>query len=74
MNGLNSDTPDNDENQEIVPDACAISTAVRFNEGPLKGFEGIIVDRRESGRYLIQIHKGVYVEASLVEFTPSEAS
>ena len=48
------------------------SAAVRFNDGPLKGFEGIIVDRRESGRYLIQLHQGVYVEANLVEFSPTE--
>lgn len=41
---------------------------VRFAEGPFEGFEGIIVDRRASGRYLIQLHQGVYVETSLVEF------
>lgn len=48
-----------------------VSTPVHFNEGPFAGFEGIIVERRESGRYLIQLHHGVYVEANLVEFASS---
>jgi len=48
-----------------------VSSPVHFNEGPFAGFEGIIVERRESGRYLIQLHHGVYVEASLVEFASS---
>lgn len=40
--------------------------AVRIAEGPLEGFEGTIVDRRPTGRYLVQIFPGVYVETDSI--------
>ncbi len=61
--------------QPIAADAAAAeSSTVCFHEGPLRGYEGIIVERRKSGRYLIQLHQGVYVEANLVEFSPIPAA
>lgn len=57
--------------QAVTSDPVVSAAPVCFNAGPFKGFEGIIVERRNSGRYLIQLHQGVYVEASLVEFSPA---
>jgi hypothetical protein len=60
-----------DRHPPILPgSADGVSSPVCFNAGPFKGFEGIIVERRKSGRFLIQLHQGVYVEANLVEFSP----
>ena len=67
MTGLDSTTNDVDP---TLPDPGAASSPICFNDGPFKGFEGIIIERRKSGRYLIQLRQGVYVEANLVEFTP----
>ena len=64
-----------DFGQPVGPDlTAAVPSPVCLNDGPFKGFEGIIVERRTSGRYLIQLHQGVYVEANLVEFSPSTKS
>ncbi len=50
------------------PDRSGTPQTVRVGDGPLAGFEGIIVERRASGRYLVQLYQGVYVETSLVRF------
>ncbi|MHB8867077.1 MAG: hypothetical protein ACYC6N_32340 [Pirellulaceae bacterium] len=58
------DPSSTDFDQAAVPEGT-----VWFRGGPLAGLEGIIVDRRESGRYLVQLHHGVYVEASRDDFS-----
>jgi hypothetical protein len=68
------DSKESNVNQALTADTAVPAAPVCFNAGPFKGFEGIIVERRNSGRYLIQLHEGVCVEANLVEFSPTVAS
>jgi hypothetical protein len=68
------DSHTNSQDPQPVPVLSDLPLAVRFGQGPLEGVEGTLVDRRASGRYLIQLHQGVYVEANLVELAIQNAA
>jgi len=68
MNGRSSSTGVSDANASPEQDPCK-GREVFIADGPLKGFEGIVVDRRPSGRYLVQLFQGVLVETELVRFS-----
>ena len=71
MTGVDANTNNVERNEPSpAPDPRPAHTGqiVRFGGGPLAGVEGVIVDRCESGQYLVQLSQGVYVETTLAEF------
>ncbi len=65
VSSTNNDLSDvNLDRVEELP--VAIGQPVRVGEGPLAGSEGVVADIRSSGRYLVQLYQGVYIETRRV--------
>ncbi len=43
-----------------------VGQTVRVGTGPLDGFEGVVVERRPCGRYLVELYQGVFIETDVV--------
>ncbi len=57
---------DNADFESIVDAPVTVGQSVRIGAGPLDGFEGVVIERTPSGRYLVELYQGVFVETDMV--------